>query len=80
MKYRKKPVTIDAIQWTGVNQTEIALFTNGKSMYKDGMLCINTLEGTMAATVGDYIIRGVDGEYYTCKESIFAKTYEKVEE
>jgi len=60
MKYRKKPVVIEAYQ------------TNCE-------LIIHTLEGDMKASVGDYIITGVNGEQYPCKPDIFEKTYEKVE-
>lgn len=80
MKFRKKPVIIDAVHWDGSNLKEVENFAKGKVLFKNGILLINTLEGTMAATEGDYIIRGVDGEYYACKASIFAKTYDKVED
>jgi hypothetical protein len=80
--YRKKPVVIEAVQWDGKNQFEIMNFC--KSCYftsygtvKD--LFIDTLEGDMQATVGDYIIKGVEGEFYPCKPKIFELTYEIVE-
>ena len=81
-KYMKKPVTIEAIQWTGDNEEEILDFCNGKSTFAaaDKEIVINTLEGTMHASKGDFIIKGVHGEYYPCKPDIFAETYEKVEE
>ncbi len=81
MRYRKRPVVIEAVQWTGENTNEIYKFA-GKAVsaevYKsDGkLLAIETLEGTMYAPVGDYIIKGVDGEFYPCKPDIFEKTYE----
>lgn len=81
-KFRKKPVVIEAIKWTGENKQEISLFmdmvlrTNAKNAYE---LEIPTLEGTMIASTGDWIIRGVDGEFYPCKPDIFEKTYEPVE-
>ena len=84
MKYRKKPIVIEAIQWTGGNPEEIYDFT-GKhltvGMNTDFKLTleIDTLEGTMIATEGDFIIRGVNGELYPCKPDIFEKTYEGVE-
>ena len=80
-KYRKKPVVIDAVQWTGNNEEEILDFCNGKSTFTatDKEIVINTLEGTMHASKGDYIIRGVQGEYYPCKPDIFEETYEKCE-
>ena len=86
MKYRKKPVIIEAIQWTGKNKKEITEFVGPMAEFevagsKDNKLYylfINTLEGRMEASEGDYIIRGVNGEYYPCKPDIFDKTYEKV--
>jgi hypothetical protein len=77
MKYRKKPVEIDAIQWTGDNNIEIFKFCN-MSYINDQELRIQTLEGSMIASVGDYIIKGVKGEFYPCKPDIFKLTYEKV--
>lgn len=89
MKYRKKPVVIDAIQWNGNNLYECLCFINcvdkqvepyNISHNAKNEIAIETLEGTMIASVGDYIIRGVNGEYYPCKPDIFEKTYEKVED
>ena len=96
MKYRKKPVIIDAVQWTGNNRREMFDFLtqdtfknetmeiSDKHFYidrhNDGGLVIKTLEGEHLATIGDYIIRGVQGEYYPCKEDIFHQTYEKIED
>jgi hypothetical protein len=79
--YRKKPVVIQAVQWTGENNIEILNFcstcyitSSGKS--KD--LVVSTLEGDMSASVGDFIIKGVKGEFYPCREDIFDLTYETV--
>ena len=86
MKYRKKPVAIEAIQFTGNNFFEIHEFTNGNAhdcyMQPAGhtTCIINTLEGKHIATEGDYIIKGIKGEFYPCKPDIFAKTYELVGE
>jgi len=77
MNYRKKPVEIDAIQWTGDNRLEIFDFCN-MSYITDQELRIQTLEGSMIASVGDYIIKGVKGEFYPCKPDIFEMTYEKI--
>ena len=77
--YRKKPVVITALQWTGDNSEEMLKFCERcffKSEKTD--LTIVTLEGDMQATVGDYIIKGVQGEFYPCKEAIFELTYETV--
>ena len=100
MKYRKKPVVIDAVQWNGTNHREMFNFlTNGNCPEEymtsnfpivsdnfcidkwkvPGGLVIKTLEGEHLANIGDYIIRGVCGEFYPCKPDIFRKTYEEVE-
>ena len=86
MKYRKKPVVIEAIQFTRKNFEEIKRFTNNKahsfilekSLYGKCTCIIPTLEGDHIATEGDYIIKGVKGEFYPCKPDIFEQTYEKV--
>ncbi len=80
-QYRKKPVVIEAIQWTGDNLHEIAEwaqpFVSGNA--KDpGRIHIQTKEGLMWADVGAWVIKGVQGEFYACKEDIFAATYEGV--
>jgi len=83
MKYRKKPVVIEAVQWTGGNVDEIKIFTGEKKFYhieNDNSLLIPTLEGDHKAIVGDWIIRGVQGEFYPCKPDIFEATYDFVEE
>jgi hypothetical protein len=89
MKYRKKPVVIDAIQYLGDNKKEVFEFTKlDNDIIKDVTmawsntnelsLTIFTLEGKMRADIGDWIIKGVIGEFYPCKPDIFEKTYEKV--
>ncbi len=92
--FTKKPVTIAAIQWTGKNLREVIAFTDASPgtrtthagmaweaytdlVARDG-LKIYTLEGTMLASPGDWIIRGVKGEMYPCKDEIFRLTYEPV--
>ena len=79
-KYRKKPVVIEAIQWTSDNLSEIDKFTQGKVKNHESVLIIPTLEGEMYASLSDYIIKGVNGEFYPCKHDIFDKTYEEVTE
>lgn len=80
-KYRKKPVVIEAVQWNGDNAVEIAQFMGVISLESNAdSLFIDTLEGTMRASVGDWIIKGVSGEHYPCKPDIFDATYEAVEE
>lgn len=76
-KYRKKPVIIEAIQWNGKNLTEIDSFVGGSIAIKGTSLVIHTLEGDMEASINDYIIKGVNGEFYPCKPDIFDKTYER---
>ena len=77
-KYRKKPVTIEAIQWNGGNLSEIRDFMRSTVETHESVLIIPTLEGDMYASLNDYIIKGVNGEFYPCKPYIFAKTYEEV--
>jgi len=76
--YRKKPMVIQALQWKGDNEVEVLQFCSKCFIVTGDSLKINTLEGTMSASVGDYIIRGVEGEFYACKPDIFKKTYESV--
>ena len=88
MKYRKKPVVIEAVQIESNNELDVLDFVNGGDQKrgggigfaKDGHLYIHTLEGDMRADLNDYIIKGVSGEFYPCKPDIFALTYEPVEE
>lgn len=78
-KYRKKPVEIEAIVWTGDNLAEALSFVNTGDVGKSGdRFVIKTLEGDMTASPGDFIIRGVQGEFYPCKPDIFDATYEEV--
>ena len=79
-KYRKKPVIISAMQWKGNNRSEIIDFVGNSAVFDRTGLYIITLEGEMFASIGDYIIRDVDGEFCPCKSDIFRKTYELVEE
>lgn len=83
-KYRKKPVVIDAHKWEGnwENAKEFCpeLIDGGADHSTSPIVSwpvfIRTLEGTMTAVLGDWIIKGVNGEYYPCKPDIFEKTYE----
>ena len=79
MKYRKKLVVIEAIRFIGSNYEEIRDFIGQNTLCSDLSIVIPTLEGDMVAQKGDYIIKGVKGEFYPCKPDIFAETYEKVE-
>ncbi len=81
-QYRKKPVVIEAVQYDGDNLNEIYKFTNYQVRIGnriDSPLFVLTLEGAMEAKQGDFIIKGVNGEFYPCKPDIFEKTYELVE-
>lgn len=80
-KFRKKPVEIEAIKWTGDNIDQIISLTGSSENLGGpvgGKLGIFTLEGAMNADIGDWIIRGVKGELYPCKPDIFAATYEPI--
>lgn len=76
--YRKKPVVVEAVQWTGENHAEMCEFIDPEvfEIIPRVGLVIHTLEGDHRASPGDYIIKGVNGEFYPCKPDIFAKTYE----
>lgn len=89
MKYRKKPVVIEAIQWTGKNLKQIIDFAGlhpsakkwsweeyEQVVEKEG-LKIFSLEGPHLASIGDFIIKGIKGEFYACKPDIFELTYER---
>lgn len=93
MKYRKKPVVIEAMRLTGdhdnclecynwVKGISVRTFDNVKKahdhVFENGGIIINTLEGDMKACFGDYIIKGIQGEFYPCKPDIFEQTYEAV--
>lgn len=88
MKYRKKPIVIEAIHWTG-NREVVDEFMGvtkhpddaNHAYYRtndEDKVIIKTLEGNLAADIGDYIIKGVKGEFYPCKPDIFDMTYERV--
>lgn len=87
MKYRKKPVVIEARQFTPQNILDLRdwIASGGHGVYVGwnaqvgDYIEIDTLEGTMRAEVGDWIIKGVKGEFYPCKPDIFEQTYEPVE-
>jgi hypothetical protein len=92
-KYRKLPIVIDALIWNGKNHRSMFNFlggsnsdhisTSGENFYIDhgkveGGLMLKTLEGEHKASVGDYVIKGISGEFYPCKPDIFKATYEQV--
>jgi len=77
-KFRKKPIVIEAIQIKDSKEgiAEILRFCPGAQLYPDSTIGIKTLEGNMRANIGDWIIRGIKGEFYPCKPDIFEQTYE----
>lgn len=88
-QFRKKPVVIDAMQWPGfsVDGDRIEsvmrfedwfLNSGGKGIYSGQKMAIHTLEGVMTADPGDWVIKGIKGEFYPCKPDIFEATYEAV--
>ena len=88
MKYRLKPVLVDAIQWTGSNLLECKNFTGNKASYEELQntgshpivkITIHTPDGDHSIWKGDYIIKTSNGEVYACKSDIFENKYEKVE-
>jgi len=76
-KYRKKPVEVEAVQYTGDNFQDLAEFVGKDLVVGVSGIYIRTLEGDMLISIGDYVIRGVNGEFYPCKPDIFEKTYEE---
>jgi len=93
-KFRKKPVVIEAVQWTGGNHRDMYDFlsdekgylkTEGRHFYIDhskveGGLVIRTLEGEVSTNIGEWVIKGTKGEFYPCKLDIFEEVYEIAEE
>jgi len=92
MKFRKKPVVVEVIKWDGSQEGFLGVLDWANklagahlsfvfwetNLNKDPKIKIRTLEGDMFASEGDWIIRGVKGEFYPCKPDIFEQTYEKV--
>ena len=99
-KYKKRPISIEALQWTGDNPEEVREFVGDLLSYDinvdiemikeyvnkrgdlndnatESYFVIKTLEGNHLTTISDYIIKGVRGEFYPCKEDIFLETYEE---
>lgn len=76
-KFRKRPIVIEAVQYTGTNFEEIEQFVGGDAEFRDGQLLVATLEGPLRASVNDYIIKGVKGEFYPCKPDILAESYDE---
>lgn len=86
MHYRKKPVVIEAVQFYDTPESLVELVGLGLkpvhidySLPKMPVLKIHTLEGVMTAIEGDFIVKGVKGEFYPCKPDIFTETYEQID-
>lgn len=92
MRFRKKPVVIEAVRFDGTEESaqEVLDFIGGQNLGSvfavphkvsgEWLVVIETLEGAVSASPGDWIIKGVQGEFYPCKPDIFEATYERVEE
>lgn len=90
-KYQKLPVVVDSVQWDGTNLEEMKEFVGENLIYSimdaawevgkgipHVLMKIKTLGGEIECYRGDYIIKGVDGEFYPCEPNIFSKTYIEV--
>ncbi len=85
MKFRKKPVVVEAVQWNATQVSFDAIMAMGLTKWKPGSMrgdtfTIETLEGDHLVSKGDWVIRGVAGEFYPCKPDIFAQTYDLAED
>jgi hypothetical protein len=79
--YRKRPVVVEALRYTGENLAELVGWLGASFIIEsDGTLTLPTLEGPMTVVKGAYVIRGVRGEYYPCDPQIFAETYDQVDQ
>lgn len=81
MRYKKKPVVIEAVQFDGTDESVdwlLPQLTSGEIGRSFNKLYIKTLEGVMTAHIGDYIIKGIQGEFYPCKPGIFEATYDAI--
>jgi len=83
-KFRKRPIIIEAVQFTEETKNQVFNFVSCNrypvwDSNDNPALCIQTLEGEMTANIGDWIIKGIKGEFYPCKDDIFRATYEAIE-
>lgn len=78
-KYIKKPILIEAVQWTGDNFNELYDFAGNDVYFQDGWIYVHTLEGDMKMVnkTGDYLIKGISGEFYFYEKNLFEETYEE---
>lgn len=75
-KIKRKPVELECIQYKGNNVVELSEWIGVSLSTSPRGLFIQTLEGSMKVSIGDYIIKGIQGEFYPCKPDIFEKIYE----
>lgn len=80
VRVRKRPVVVDAFRYDGSNGPQIVTWVGAAARFVEGELWIATLEGDHIASPGDYVMRGVEGEFYPVKPSIFEATYDVVGE
>ena len=82
MKFRKKPVVVEAMLFDGDNWLNISDWCKGEVAIQKAKRCIvvHTIDGSMRADPGDWIIKGIKGEFYPCKNDVFEQSYEPVEE
>lgn len=77
--YKKKPLIVEGVQYTGKLENELIKFCPVLMISSDGYdLYIETLEGNMKVNKGDYIVKGINGEFYPIKEEIFKKSFEEL--
>ena len=81
-KFVKKPIPIEAVQFTGDNFKELYDFAGNDIYFQDGYVYIHTLEGDMRMKnkTGDWLVKGIRGEFYSCERSIFEETYEEYQQ
>ena len=84
LSYIKRPVVVQAIKYDGTNEKEVMAFLGpdyvaNSVATRDGAIFVQTLEGVVIASVGDFLIRGIKGEHYPCKPDIFQATYDLVQ-
>lgn len=80
--YRKKPIPVEARQYTGDNFLELQDWSSDHvelSDYRDDAICVYTPEGLLWFNEGDYVIKGAHGEFYPCRKDIFEETYEEID-
>lgn len=77
-RYFKKKILIEAVRFTGLNHDEVLEFSSGSIGWdQSDKISIKTIEGTMTASIGDYVIKGIKGEFYPCKPDIFEESFVK---